>query len=152
MIVQEDLAIMDLYGEEFLRKPTYTDMEKLYAHHEEKHGFPGMAGNIDCTDWLWENCPVAFRAQFSRDSDADSDRCRFRFRCRCRAQNYTNKKIQTADSDSRQRIQTTDSIRQQIQTDSRHEIQTALQTANITKYPMQNDARPDKTRRMQSQM
>ncbi|GJT24273.1 probably inactive leucine-rich repeat receptor-like protein kinase [Tanacetum coccineum] len=31
-------AIMKLYGEEFLRNPTYTDMEKLYAHHEEKHG------------------------------------------------------------------------------------------------------------------
>nr|GEW51450.1 hypothetical protein [Tanacetum cinerariifolium] len=35
-------VIMNLYGEEFLRKPTYTDMEKLYAHHDEKHGFPGM--------------------------------------------------------------------------------------------------------------
>ncbi|GJT20279.1 ALP1-like protein [Tanacetum coccineum] len=44
-------AIMELYGEEFLRKPTYTDMEKLYAYHEEKHGFPGMLGSIDYTDW-----------------------------------------------------------------------------------------------------
>nr|GEZ46725.1 hypothetical protein [Tanacetum cinerariifolium] len=30
-------VIMNLYGKEFLRKPTYTDMEKLYAHHDEKH-------------------------------------------------------------------------------------------------------------------
>ncbi|GJU40958.1 ALP1-like protein [Tanacetum coccineum] len=30
-----------------------------------KHGFPGMLGSIDCTHWLWANCPVAFRAQFS---------------------------------------------------------------------------------------
>ncbi|GJW56009.1 ALP1-like protein, partial [Tanacetum coccineum] len=52
------------YGEEFLRKPTYTDMTKLYAYHEEKHVFPGMLGSIDCTYWLWENCPVAFKAQF----------------------------------------------------------------------------------------
>ncbi|GJY47085.1 ALP1-like protein [Tanacetum coccineum] len=44
-------VIMNLYGEEFLRKPTYTDMEKLYAYHNEKHGFPGMLGSIDCTDW-----------------------------------------------------------------------------------------------------
>ncbi|GJY19641.1 hypothetical protein Tco_0391132 [Tanacetum coccineum] len=44
-------AIMELYGEEFLRKPTYTDMEKLYAYHEENHGFSGMLGIIDCTDW-----------------------------------------------------------------------------------------------------
>ncbi|GKB86972.1 ALP1-like protein [Tanacetum coccineum] len=59
-------AIMKLYGEEFLRKSTYTDMEKLYAHHEEKHGFSGMIENIDCTDWLWENCPVELRAQYVR--------------------------------------------------------------------------------------
>ncbi|GKB22507.1 ALP1-like protein [Tanacetum coccineum] len=42
-------VIINLYGEEFLRKPTYTDMEKLYAYHNEKHGFPGMLGSIDCT-------------------------------------------------------------------------------------------------------
>ncbi|GJX31223.1 ALP1-like protein [Tanacetum coccineum] len=44
-------VIMNLYGEEFLRKPTYTDMEKLYARHDEKHGFPRMLGTIDCTHW-----------------------------------------------------------------------------------------------------
>nr|GEX24617.1 putative harbinger transposase-derived protein [Tanacetum cinerariifolium] len=43
-------VIMNLYGEEFLRKPTYTDIEKLYAYHNEKHGFPGMLGSIDCTN------------------------------------------------------------------------------------------------------
>ncbi|GJS94547.1 ALP1-like protein [Tanacetum coccineum] len=56
-------VIMNLYGEEFLRKPTYTDIEKLYAYHNEKHGFPGMLGSIDCTDWPWANCPVAFKAK-----------------------------------------------------------------------------------------
>ncbi|GKC36006.1 tetratricopeptide-like helical domain containing protein [Tanacetum coccineum] len=59
-------AIMKLYGEEFLRNPTYTIMEKLYTYHEEKHGFPGMLGSIDCTDWPWANCPVAYRAQFCK--------------------------------------------------------------------------------------
>nr|GEY04664.1 hypothetical protein [Tanacetum cinerariifolium] len=59
-------AIMELYSEEFLRKPTYTDMEKIYAHHDEKHGFPRMLGSIDCTNWSWANCSVAYRALFSR--------------------------------------------------------------------------------------
>nr|GEY74962.1 hypothetical protein [Tanacetum cinerariifolium] len=59
-------AITELYGEEFLRKPTYTNIDKLYAHHEEKHGFPGMIGSIDCTAWPWKNYPVALRAQFDR--------------------------------------------------------------------------------------
>nr|GEZ74395.1 protein ALP1-like [Tanacetum cinerariifolium] len=57
-------VIMNLYGEEFLRKPTYTDMKKLYAYHNEKYGFPRMLESIDCIDWPWENCPVAFKSQF----------------------------------------------------------------------------------------
>ncbi|GJT55947.1 ALP1-like protein [Tanacetum coccineum] len=59
-------GVMELYGKEFLRKPTQTDVEKLYAFHEEKHGFPGMFGSIDCTKWPWAQCPTAYRAQFSR--------------------------------------------------------------------------------------
>ncbi|GKB14274.1 ALP1-like protein isoform X1 [Tanacetum coccineum] len=44
-------AGMDTYGPEYLRRPTVTDIEKLYRHHKEKHGFPGMLGSLDCTDW-----------------------------------------------------------------------------------------------------
>ncbi|GJX54122.1 ALP1-like protein [Tanacetum coccineum] len=65
-------AVMELYGREYLRQATYTDVEKLYAHHEQKHGFPGMIGSIDCTNWPWENCPHAFKAQFCR-GDHGSD-------------------------------------------------------------------------------
>ncbi|GJZ17100.1 ALP1-like protein [Tanacetum coccineum] len=59
-------AVMEIYGPEFLRKPTVTDVEKLYRHHEEKHGFPGMLGSLDCTDWEWFGCPYAFKAQYVR--------------------------------------------------------------------------------------
>ncbi|GKD67007.1 ALP1-like protein [Tanacetum coccineum] len=57
-------AVMELYGEEFLRKLTYTDIEKFYARHDEKHGFTGMIGIIECTGWSCENWPIAFKAQF----------------------------------------------------------------------------------------
>nr|GEW36652.1 hypothetical protein [Tanacetum cinerariifolium] len=40
-------GFMELYGKEYLRKTTQTDIEKLYAYHEEKHGFPGMGSNND---------------------------------------------------------------------------------------------------------
>nr|GEY80478.1 hypothetical protein [Tanacetum cinerariifolium] len=30
-------AVMEIYGPEYLRKPTVTDIEKLYRHHKEKH-------------------------------------------------------------------------------------------------------------------
>ncbi|GKD96791.1 ALP1-like protein [Tanacetum coccineum] len=46
--------------------PTYTDIEKLWARHDEKHGFLGMIGSIDCTSWQSENCLVALIAQFCR--------------------------------------------------------------------------------------
>nr|GEX11421.1 hypothetical protein [Tanacetum cinerariifolium] len=42
--------VMKIYGHEFLRKPTVTDIEKLYRHHEEKYGFSGMFGSLDFTD------------------------------------------------------------------------------------------------------
>nr|GEY33282.1 hypothetical protein [Tanacetum cinerariifolium] len=32
---------LELYGKEYLRKPTQTDVEKRYAFHEGKHAFPG---------------------------------------------------------------------------------------------------------------
>ncbi|GKA90242.1 hypothetical protein Tco_0812112 [Tanacetum coccineum] len=37
-------TVMDIYRPEYLRKPTVTDIEKLYQYHEEKHGFPRMLG------------------------------------------------------------------------------------------------------------
>ncbi|GJU09761.1 hypothetical protein Tco_1132157 [Tanacetum coccineum] len=40
-------VVMEIYRPEFLRKPTVTDNEKLYRHHEEKHGFLGMLGSLD---------------------------------------------------------------------------------------------------------
>nr|GEY34631.1 hypothetical protein [Tanacetum cinerariifolium] len=36
-------GVIELYGEEYLRRPTQTDVEKLYAFHENKHGFPEWA-------------------------------------------------------------------------------------------------------------
>ncbi|GJW65375.1 hypothetical protein Tco_0117259 [Tanacetum coccineum] len=53
-------AVMEIYGPEFFRKPTVTDVEKLYRHHEETHGFSGMLGSLDALwvgggdgDWRW---------------------------------------------------------------------------------------------------
>nr|XP_043630051.1 uncharacterized protein LOC122601349 [Erigeron canadensis] len=52
--------------DEYLRRPTSDDIQRLYARHEELHGFPGMLGSIDCMHWPWRNCPKAWQGQFTR--------------------------------------------------------------------------------------
>ncbi|GJW79235.1 ALP1-like protein isoform X1 [Tanacetum coccineum] len=54
------LSIADCYyGEEYLRRPTQTDVEKLYAFHENKHEFSGsepfiLLEAVASQDlWIW---------------------------------------------------------------------------------------------------
>ncbi|GKF43793.1 reverse transcriptase domain-containing protein [Tanacetum coccineum] len=58
--------VMKIFGPQYLRKPTMTDVVKLYRHHEEKHGFSRLLGSLDCMDWEWFRCPYAFKAQYVR--------------------------------------------------------------------------------------
>ncbi|GKA52103.1 putative nuclease HARBI1 isoform X2 [Tanacetum coccineum] len=57
-----------LYHNNFLRRPTATDIQKTYQLHEEKHGLPGMLGSIDCMHWDWKNFPKALHGQFKRST------------------------------------------------------------------------------------
>nr|GEW86990.1 hypothetical protein [Tanacetum cinerariifolium] len=59
-------AVIEIYGPEYLRNHTVTYVEKLYWRYEEKHGFSGMLGSLDCTDWEWFGCPYAFKPQYVR--------------------------------------------------------------------------------------
>ena len=34
--------------------------------HEAQHHIPGMLGSIDCTHFVWRNCPRALRGQYKR--------------------------------------------------------------------------------------
>ena len=66
-------AVVRLYGDIYLRKPTHADIQRIYALHESRHGFPGMLGSLDCTHWDWEQCPIAWRGQYMRgDHDKPS--------------------------------------------------------------------------------
>ena len=56
-------AVIQVFGPVYLRKPNVLDVQRLYAAHEERHGFPGMLGSLDCTDWEWERCPTAWKGQ-----------------------------------------------------------------------------------------
>ncbi|XP_023733640.1 uncharacterized protein LOC111881484 [Lactuca sativa] len=45
---------VETFGDVYLRKPSLHDLQEFYAAHEERHGFPGMIGSIDCTHWKME--------------------------------------------------------------------------------------------------
>uniref|UniRef100_A0A0D3AZC5 Uncharacterized protein n=1 Tax=Brassica oleracea var. oleracea TaxID=109376 RepID=A0A0D3AZC5_BRAOL len=58
-------GIVYLFGDEYLRRPTPADLERLLAIGESC-GFPGMIGSIDCMHWEWKNCPTAWKGQYAR--------------------------------------------------------------------------------------
>ncbi|XP_071689347.1 uncharacterized protein [Rutidosis leptorrhynchoides] len=55
----------ELYVDEYLRKPTSSDIARLYSAQEEKHGFKGMLGSIDCVHRKWKNYPNAWKGQYT---------------------------------------------------------------------------------------
>ena len=64
-------GIIQLFGDEYLRRPTPKDLQPL-LDIGEKRGFPGMAGSIDCMHWEWKNCPTAWKGQYTRGSGKPS--------------------------------------------------------------------------------
>ena len=58
-------GVIEVFGGEYMRRPTREDVERLLQVNESR-GFPGMLGSIDCMHWRWENCPLAWRGQFTR--------------------------------------------------------------------------------------
>uniref|UniRef100_A0A0D2ZQI5 No apical meristem-associated C-terminal domain-containing protein n=1 Tax=Brassica oleracea var. oleracea TaxID=109376 RepID=A0A0D2ZQI5_BRAOL len=63
-------GIIYLFGDEYLRRPTPTDLQRLLDVGEH-HGFPRIIGSIDCMHWEWKNCPTAWKGQYSRGSDVE---------------------------------------------------------------------------------
>ncbi|XP_026419845.1 uncharacterized protein LOC113315810 [Papaver somniferum] len=51
------------FGERYLREPTPKDVQRLLAENAER-GFPGMLGSVDCMQWPWKNCPVAWQGTY----------------------------------------------------------------------------------------
>ena len=50
--------VIKLYGEKYLRAPDEEDTKRLMEMNE-KRGWPGMLGSLDCMHWTWKNCPKA---------------------------------------------------------------------------------------------
>jgi hypothetical protein len=62
--------VIRLYGETYLRAPNEEDTKRLMETNE-KRGWPGMLGSLDCMHWTWKNCPKAWHGMYcgkSRDA------------------------------------------------------------------------------------
>uniref|UniRef100_A0A0D3ACX6 DDE Tnp4 domain-containing protein n=1 Tax=Brassica oleracea var. oleracea TaxID=109376 RepID=A0A0D3ACX6_BRAOL len=60
-------GIINLFGDEYLRRPTPEDLQRLLDIGEIR-GFPEMIGSIDCMHWKWKNCPTTWKCQYTRGS------------------------------------------------------------------------------------
>ena len=56
-------AVIDVFSEEYLRKPNNEDIARLLAHGECR-GFSCMLGSIDCMHWKWKNCSSTWKCQY----------------------------------------------------------------------------------------
>lgn len=56
-------AMIEVFGEEYLRAPNSDDMTRLLKEGEAR-GFPGMIGSLDCMHWEWKNCPTALHGLY----------------------------------------------------------------------------------------
>ncbi|KAF8389027.1 hypothetical protein HHK36_025712 [Tetracentron sinense] len=63
-------AVVEVFGEEYLKSPNNNDISRLLAQGEAR-GFPGMLGSIDCMHWKGKNCLVAWKCQYERGSHHD---------------------------------------------------------------------------------
>ena len=57
-------AIVEIFAEQYLKKPTANDVAKL-LYVGKQHGFLGMLGSLDCMHWKWKNCPTAWAGQYA---------------------------------------------------------------------------------------
>ena len=55
--------MVDVFFEEYLRKPNNEDIDRLLAHDKRKD-FLDMLGSIDHMHWKWKNCPATWKSQY----------------------------------------------------------------------------------------
>ncbi|XP_071712673.1 uncharacterized protein [Rutidosis leptorrhynchoides] len=60
------MCVITLYKSEYTRTPNAHNVARLYSAHEERHGFRSMLGSIVCMHWVWRNCLVALKGQYTQ--------------------------------------------------------------------------------------
>jgi hypothetical protein len=52
------------FRQEYFRSMAKGDAKRVEALHAEVHGVRGMIGSLDCSHFVWGNCPVAHHGQY----------------------------------------------------------------------------------------
>ncbi|XP_071703975.1 uncharacterized protein [Rutidosis leptorrhynchoides] len=59
-------SVFHLYANEYFRKLTPQDAQRLVTAHAEIHGYPGMLGSLDCMHWACKNYPYRYKGHYKR--------------------------------------------------------------------------------------
>ena len=59
-----DIIVFRIYHQQYLARPTATDLKNIIALHKRKHKVSGLMGSLDCTHLVWKNCPKAWEGSF----------------------------------------------------------------------------------------
>jgi len=59
--------VVDKYQPVYLRKPTLSDLQRVLSDYENA-GFRGCMGCVDCSHWVWKNCPMSLYGQYQGKS------------------------------------------------------------------------------------
>ncbi|CAM6114715.1 unnamed protein product [Calypogeia fissa] len=63
-------GIVKVFGADYFRQPTKEDVMKQMESNTAR-GWVGMFGSLDCTHWVWKNCPLALQGQY-RDKEGNN--------------------------------------------------------------------------------
>jgi hypothetical protein len=59
---------VDVFGDQYLRPPNDDDTRKLLASNERR-GWSGMLGCVDCMHWRWKNYPTGWKGYYEGHVD-----------------------------------------------------------------------------------
>ncbi|XP_062197338.1 uncharacterized protein LOC133900240 [Phragmites australis] len=62
-------AVVEVFGDEYPRAPNEEDTAHLFDMNQRR-GFLGMLGSIDCMHWRWKKCPTAWSGSFTSHVNA----------------------------------------------------------------------------------
>ncbi|XP_073362827.1 uncharacterized protein [Aegilops tauschii subsp. strangulata] len=62
-VVRFAIAVVEVFGPQYLREPTMADTKRLLATSEARRWI-GLLGSLHCMHWKWKNYPKSLQGQY----------------------------------------------------------------------------------------